>query len=53
MDIRHIMAYFLMVALAAFLVGMWFYATRERRASRRSWRLGRKHRSERVPRDLP
>jgi hypothetical protein len=46
METRHLIAYLLIAALAAFVVGVWRYLTRERRAYQRAYRRSRKRRLE-------
>lgn len=51
MEMRRLIAYALIVILAAFLTGVWRYATRERRAHFRTLRQAERRKHERVARE--
>jgi hypothetical protein len=48
MENRQLIAYLLILAVAAFLAWAWRHATREKRADRRSQRLHQERRAARV-----
>jgi hypothetical protein len=51
MEMRHIIAYLLILALAGSFVLVWRYVTRDKRAHQRTQRASEKRKLERVARD--